>query len=894
MATPFQSTALIARPSYPNSVAWSDENLVAVATGHIITILNPASLYGPRGLITLPPIKPFQIGVVAKQDLLDGCMLPTCLSRDTSPCVRSISWSPIGLAPNSGCLLAVCTTDGRVKLYRQPVYEFCAEWVEVIDISDLLLDHLLPNDLGEAVVPSSSDFCFLKQNGDQRFWINGKIEHIDGAKALVQYPKTRTRKEKEWVELNTKSDQTIDLHVQSGIEPACAAPFPKVRPSMNMGNLPEQISLLEFHEMESILSQGQAVEAWLDNRWREGLFVGCNENGLLVKLSGEDNCVTLDSRSIRLAPSWNRSLNSWEVTLLKMNLQDLESEEVVELKSKRLRENITRRCFSVSQFEGKSSKKKSESGSCPQISARQYVSLNAMLSSTIVAWSPVLRLSLETDSTHMNSLPNYFSLLSVGGKSGKISFWRIHEPQSYSIVQNGVHVDVIHVGLLQAHNGWITAICWEIFAINSSISQVVLATGSSDGSLKIWEVDTEELLTSSELNCSSIRLLMEVTPATSTPVSVLSLTAPAESLGKVLLAVGRGSGLLEVWICDISSCEFQISGSYDAHIQVITGLTWAFNGRSLYSCSQLPQASDSCFGLALSPGNLVLTVVHGFDIDLLDPMYEVRTQKAGLEFFLIGGQQLGPSPERCLEFGAERCPDFSEGEMVCWESNILWSLKQYECVDKPLVIWDVIASFLAIKHSAKSYELCIMMKWISSWCGGCDAGSSMKKMLFHVSQITSKLPSRQLHLLNVICRRFVLSGLKVDIHNSEMYDLEGVGVEDEHLNLWNNVLDSSERELRERLVAFNFAVVLWQASFSATNVAVGRQWLPVGIAQMEQWIATSPGGVQDPLKLLASKIKKLGKRFALLLHCGTVSAAGDQLVNWHLSVSLQYPNFLWI
>lgn len=35
-------------------------------------------------------------------DLLSDCLLPTCLSRDRRPCVRSISWSPLGMAPNSG------------------------------------------------------------------------------------------------------------------------------------------------------------------------------------------------------------------------------------------------------------------------------------------------------------------------------------------------------------------------------------------------------------------------------------------------------------------------------------------------------------------------------------------------------------------------------------------------------------------------------------------------------------------------------------------------------------------------------------------------------------------------------------------------------------------------
>jgi hypothetical protein len=35
-------------------------------------------------------------------DLLTGCILPTCLSRDVRSYVRSIAWSQQGMAPNGG------------------------------------------------------------------------------------------------------------------------------------------------------------------------------------------------------------------------------------------------------------------------------------------------------------------------------------------------------------------------------------------------------------------------------------------------------------------------------------------------------------------------------------------------------------------------------------------------------------------------------------------------------------------------------------------------------------------------------------------------------------------------------------------------------------------------
>jgi hypothetical protein len=39
---------------------------------------------------------------------------------------------------------------------------------------------------------------------------------------------------------------------------------------------------------------------------------------------------------------------------------------------------------------------------------------------------------------------------------------------------------------------------------------------------------------------------------------------------KMLLAIGKGSGSIEIWLCDISSREFDKLGSYDAHYYVVS------------------------------------------------------------------------------------------------------------------------------------------------------------------------------------------------------------------------------------------------------------------------------------------------------------------------------------
>ncbi|KAG6403291.1 hypothetical protein SASPL_135508 [Salvia splendens] len=101
----FQSAVVALQTDYPKAVVWSEENLVAVACGAAVIILNP---HTPkvRGVITVPSSNRFPTGKIdvdgGGADLLNGCLLPYHLSRETRPCVRLISWSPAGLAKDVG------------------------------------------------------------------------------------------------------------------------------------------------------------------------------------------------------------------------------------------------------------------------------------------------------------------------------------------------------------------------------------------------------------------------------------------------------------------------------------------------------------------------------------------------------------------------------------------------------------------------------------------------------------------------------------------------------------------------------------------------------------------------------------------------------------------------
>uniref|UniRef100_A0A0E0N1B4 Transcription factor IIIC 90kDa subunit N-terminal domain-containing protein n=1 Tax=Oryza rufipogon TaxID=4529 RepID=A0A0E0N1B4_ORYRU len=656
MASHYQASTLIASPSYPNAIAWSTENLVAVASGHLITILNPSALEGPRELVVLRPSDPFPIGVVNREDLFEPCIMPTSLARETELCARSISWSQQGFSPNSGCLLAVCTVDGHVKLYRSPFCEFCDEWVEVADISRLLF----------------------------KFYKGIEFGENDGPSSLPQ--------EKE----NTEQNQQV----------------------MCIGKL-----------QEPLLSMGT------ERRKRK--------------------------------PARSRDL---DLTMLS---------EMVRATLKIFRHHHT---------------------------AMEKTNLSHLLRQNI-AWSPVL-----PSPDRSSYFTGNWCILAVGCKSGSVSFWKIHKPEYYTIDIGMVTRDPMLIGVVQAHLSWVTAISWELFSSGSSKPLLLLATGCSDGSSKIWLGDIEGL---NQCTCAKevpLTLVAEVTTDSLAPVSSISLSAPAQHQDSVNLAIGRASGSLEAWSWNISGNKIQKIHACDAHDQVDNSAhCWMFNekhleeiplhtdGPELKESVDLTEVSDRCYGLALAPGELMIAVVRSLDSNLLNQMYQARTQKAVVEFIWIGGQFLGIPLDNSVILSLQSAA-LSETNFLWWGSNIFWSLKKYENCETVLLLWDLIAALQGFKKSAPTFLETLMHKWVS------EKG------------------------------------------NDVMADL------------WNNLLVRSERELQERLVAFTFAAVLNRTAYLLKGAPAENSWFPVGVAQMDSWASMNDGEVRDELKFLRTRINDLGDR----------------------------------
>ncbi|ONM10856.1 Transducin/WD40 repeat-like superfamily protein [Zea mays] len=541
-----------------------------------------------------------------------------------------------------------------------------------------------------------------------------------------------------------------------------------------------------------------------------------------------------------------------------------------------------------------------ENKSLPLITAKQYACRAAHLSSLVVSWSPVVSSSDKT-----SCLLRHWCIIAVGSKSGNLSFWKLPKPEYYTIDAGVVTSDPMLIGVLQAHKSCVSVIAWQVLSAGSSKSSLLLATGCSDGSVKIWLGNIEGLN-----QCASgevpFALVAVVATDLSSPVSSISLAIPAQSQHEVSLAIGRVSGSLEIWIWNASSNKIEIFSAWHAHDQVVTGLQWAMDGYCLFSCSQdnsarcwishenhleeifmhsnfpelresadLSELSDRCYGLTLAPGEQMIAVVRSLDLNLLNQMYQVRTQKAVVEFIWIGGQFVGIPLDRSIDICSSQSTDLSSSNLMWWGSNILWSLKKYENVEKRLVIWDVVAVLQELKKSAPAFLETLVHSWVSvllsgdPQCVSIDAPSrSMHDMMPYVS-------TRKLHLLNIMCRKVMVS-----IHTHH-----GPGAEngnEETTDFWSTLLVRSETELRERLVGFTFAAVLKRTAYLFNGTSTENCWFPVGVAQMDSWVTMNyDGQVHDQLQSIRSKIKDLGSR------CMHFSISIDQssAIQFHLTGS---------
>jgi Transcription factor IIIC subunit delta N-term len=116
--TPVASLAVLNKPLFSSAIAWSEDNVIAVAMGAEVVLLDPSNLAGPRAFIALGQVDHKALRVdAAPRNGAENIHAHLAFLRETLPTsqqhssVRSISWSPAGCSSFGGCLLATVTDD---------------------------------------------------------------------------------------------------------------------------------------------------------------------------------------------------------------------------------------------------------------------------------------------------------------------------------------------------------------------------------------------------------------------------------------------------------------------------------------------------------------------------------------------------------------------------------------------------------------------------------------------------------------------------------------------------------------------------------------------------------------------------------------------------------------
>ena len=165
---------------------------------------------------------------------------------------------------------------------------------------------------------------------------------------------------------------------------------------------------------------------------------------------------------------------------------------------------------------------------------------------------------------------------------------------------------------------------------------------------------------------------------------------------------------------------------------------------------------------------------------------------------------------------------------------------------------------MAFKDNKSKYVEHLVTKWLSLSFLGSHMNLPPEEVLSLVISRLSDIPSRLLHLLNIMCRRVMLAQLDADQItriNSKVQNIEVIcPVIEGQMTKWIEILLVSERKLRERHISFSFSAVKTAMSHLEEPPSQPGRWYPVGLAQMEQWVALNQEHIRDQLKFIVSKV----------------------------------------
>lgn len=117
------SQLLFHTPEGLDCAKWSEDNLLAVAAERAVLILSPANLQGPRAHVSVASAEPSALSPgCSPADWRTSGEYSLCAALEvaqgdaaTHLCAKGVAWSPLGCTPEGGCLLAVLSSDGKVR-----------------------------------------------------------------------------------------------------------------------------------------------------------------------------------------------------------------------------------------------------------------------------------------------------------------------------------------------------------------------------------------------------------------------------------------------------------------------------------------------------------------------------------------------------------------------------------------------------------------------------------------------------------------------------------------------------------------------------------------------------------------------------------------------------------
>lgn len=544
-----------------------------------------------------------------------------------------------------------------------------------------------------------------------------------------------------------------------------------------------------------------------------------------------------------------------------------------------------------------------EASAGSSITAAAYAARLDVITATSAAWSPACAGREGSKGS---------AYLATGVKAGRVYVWRLEMP-AYSLQRDeGGRAGLVLAGGLAAHEDWVTSLAWgpgrrenkEAPAGQLGCSVLLLATGCSRGSVRLWELSIGASSVQSNGETFASRLLAEVFEPDSSSSLALDLCHDEE--GKVQLAAGKASG--ELAVASLSGqagvSTSSAASRQQAHDSMVTGVCWAPDGSTLYSCSQdasqkcwrltqgarlqqalMPDDSrvlpapagplasalpseipanslDAYFGLALSPNGLALVAVRGLLGADLSVMYQRKAHKGALQITWVAGQHSeAPQPDDATAASAAARRD---AYLHSWRRRLEEAVRYLSGGSSgPFALWDVLASARLLGRSGSAP-------------GGAAAASPADT--WRDSGLRAVVVASEEDVASWSCRRLQLANCLVRTKEGPATGGPGTGApQQDETTVSGNVLVPSdglemrEHELRQRLA---FAVLSGARSPSGEGHVGGGESPPRGtgkgpggtesatgrpsVWRWVRWVLKHEGSLRRPLVELAAAISQRG------------------------------------